>query len=48
MALKPDSGNRMTELIATQKTPNLLAPFRLSRFEESGLMGGKGADSVGH
>ena len=44
----PVSGKRMAELIATQKTPDLLAPFRLSRFEEGGLMGEKGAASVGH
>jgi hypothetical protein len=38
----------MAELIATQKTPDLLAPFSLSRFEKGGLMGEKGAASVGH
>ena len=44
----PVSGKRMAELIATQKTPDLLAPFRLSRFEEFDLVGEKGAASVGH
>jgi sarcosine oxidase subunit beta len=43
----PVSGKRMAELIATQKTPALLAPFRLSRFEERRLVGEKGAASVG-
>lgn len=44
----PVSGKRMAELIATQRTPELLAPFRLSRFEEGRLVGEKGAASVGH
>ena len=44
----PVSGKRMAELIATQTTPDLLAPFRLSRFEEGRLVGEKGAASVGH
>jgi sarcosine oxidase, subunit beta len=44
----PVSGKRMAELIATGKTPDLLAPFRLSRFEEGELVGEKGAASVGH
>jgi sarcosine oxidase subunit beta len=43
----PVSGKRMAELIATRKTPALLAPFRLSRFEERRLVGEKGAASVG-
>jgi sarcosine oxidase subunit beta len=43
----PVSGKRMGELIATKKTPVLLAPFRLSRFEERRLVGEKGAASVG-
>jgi sarcosine oxidase subunit beta len=43
----PVSGKRMAELIATQKTPALIAPFRLSRFEERRLVGEKGAASVG-
>ena len=44
----PVSGKRMAELIATGKTPGLIAPFRLSRFEEGELVGEKGAASVGH
>lgn len=44
----PVSGKRMAELIATNKTPELLEPFRLSRFEEAELVGEKGAASVGH
>jgi sarcosine oxidase subunit beta len=43
----PVSGKRMAGLIATKKTPALLAPFRLSRFEERRLVGEKGAASVG-
>jgi sarcosine oxidase subunit beta len=44
----PVSGKRMAELIATNKTPDLLHPFRLSRFFENDLVGEKGAASVGH
>lgn len=44
----PVSGKRMAELIATNKTPELLRPFRLSRFYENDLVGEKGAASVGH
>ncbi|MFT5196394.1 MAG: sarcosine oxidase subunit beta [Candidatus Promineifilaceae bacterium] len=44
----PVSGKRMAELIATNKTPDILNPFRLSRFEEHDLVGEKGAASVGH
>lgn len=44
----PVSGKRMAELIATQKTPDLLAPFSLTRFAGGGLLGEKGAASVGH
>jgi sarcosine oxidase subunit beta len=44
----PVSGKRMAELIATGKTPDILKPFRLSRFEEFDLVGEKGAASVGH
>ena len=42
------SGERMAELIATGRTPELLQPFRLSRFYENDLVGEKGAASVGH
>jgi sarcosine oxidase subunit beta len=44
----PVSGKRMAELIATNSTPELLKPFRLSRFYENDLVGEKGAASVGH
>lgn len=44
----PVSGKRMAELIATNKTPDILAPFRPSRFKEFDLVGEKGAASVGH
>lgn len=44
----PVSGKRMAELIATGRTPAILAPFRLSRFREADLVGEKGAASVGH
>lgn len=44
----PVSGKRMAELIATNKTPDILHPFRLSRFAEHDLVGEKGAASVGH
>jgi sarcosine oxidase subunit beta len=43
----PVGGKRMAELIATRRTPDLIAPFRLSRFEEGRLVGEKGAASVG-
>jgi sarcosine oxidase subunit beta len=38
----------MAELIATDETPALIRPFRLSRFREDDLVGEKGAASVGH
>lgn len=44
----PISGKMMAELIATNQTPALIAPFRLSRFREWDLVGEKGAASVGH
>lgn len=44
----PVCGKRMAELIATNKTPDVLEPFRYSRFEEFELVGEKGAASVGH
>jgi sarcosine oxidase subunit beta len=44
----PVSGKRMAELIATNSTPELLRPFRLSRFYEEDLVGEKGAAAVGH
>ncbi len=44
----PICGVTLAELIATGRTPELIAPFRLSRFEERELVGEKGAASVGH
>jgi sarcosine oxidase subunit beta len=44
----PISGKTMAELIATNRTPDLIAPFRLARFYENDLVGEKGAASVGH
>ncbi len=44
----PVVGNRMAELIATGEVPDLIQPFRLSRFNEFKLVGEKGAASVGH
>ncbi len=44
----PVSGKMMAQLIATGQTPDLIRPFRLSRFEEHNLVGEKGAASVGH
>lgn len=44
----PVSGKRMAELIARNEIPEILEPFRLSRFGERSLVGEKGAASVGH
>ena len=44
----PISGKMIAEMIATDKTPELIAPFRLSRFIENDLVGEKGAASVGN
>jgi sarcosine oxidase subunit beta len=44
----PVSGKRMAELIATQRTPELIAPFSYDRFHRGNLVGEKGAASVGH
>ena len=44
----PISGKMMANLIATGHTPDLITPFRLSRFEEGALVGEKGAAAVGH
>jgi sarcosine oxidase subunit beta len=38
----------MAELVATAKTPKLIVPFSLDRFERGDLMGEKGAAAVGH
>lgn len=44
----PICGKTMAQLIATQRMPELIEPFRLARFYERGLVGEKGAASVGH
>ncbi len=44
----PVSGKRMAELIATNHTPDLIAPFNYDRFVQGKLVGEKGAASVGH
>jgi sarcosine oxidase, subunit beta len=44
----PVSGETMAELVASGKTPDLIAPFSLARFPEGRLVGEKGAASVGH
>jgi sarcosine oxidase subunit beta len=44
----PVCGKRMAETLATGKVPDILKPFRLSRFAEFALVGEKGAASVGH
>ena len=44
----PICGMMSAELIASGKTPELIHPFRLSRFVERDLVGEKGAASVGH
>jgi sarcosine oxidase, subunit beta len=44
----PVSGEAMAELVASGKTPELIAPFALSRFDSGDLVGEKGAASVGH
>jgi sarcosine oxidase, subunit beta len=44
----PVAGKRTAELIATARTPDLIYPFRLSRFYENALVGEKAAASVSH
>ena len=44
----PLTGKMLAEASATGQTPNLIALFRLSRFEAYDLVGEKGAASVGH
>jgi sarcosine oxidase subunit beta len=44
----PVSGEAMAELVATGKTPEIIAAFDLARFAEGRLVGEKGAASVGH
>jgi sarcosine oxidase subunit beta len=44
----PVCGRRMAETLATGCVPEILRPFRLSRFAEFEQVGEKGAASVGH
>ena len=44
----PVAGFRMAECVATNRQPDLLAPFRLDRFADFAQVGEKGAASVGH
>lgn len=44
----PVSGKRIAELIATKRTPDIIRPFRLSRFREDKLVSEKGAAAVSH
>lgn len=44
----PVSGEQMAALIATGRTPELIAPFGIDRFLTGQLVGEKGAASVGH
>jgi sarcosine oxidase subunit beta len=44
----PVAGETMAQLVATGKTPELIAAFDLARFAEGRLVGEKGAAAVGH
>lgn len=44
----PIAGKMTAELIATGRTPDLIYPFRLSRFREEALVGEKAAAAVSH
>ena len=44
----PIAGKCLAELIATGRTPDLIAPFALSRFRDAQLVGEKAAASVSH
>ena len=44
----PISGKTMAATMANDQAPELIKPFRLSRFEDYDLTGEKGAASVGH
>ena len=44
----PIAGKTLAALIATGTPPDLILPFRLSRFAENDLVGEKGAAAVGH
>jgi sarcosine oxidase, subunit beta len=42
------SGRRVAELIATGRTPDVLAPFTIERFARGTLIGEKAAAAVSH
>ncbi|MDA4113011.1 MAG: FAD-binding oxidoreductase [Thaumarchaeota archaeon] len=44
----PVSGKRIAEFIGTGKMPDLIAPFRLSRFYDRALVSERGAAAVSH
>lgn len=44
----PVAGEAMASLVATGKTPDLIAPFDLARFSDGRLVGERGAAAVGH
>lgn len=44
----PVCGKRMAETVANDRTPDILAPFALERFEHFNQVGERGAASVGH
>jgi sarcosine oxidase subunit beta len=44
----PVSGKRIAEFIGTGKMPELIAPFRLSRFYDRSLVSERGAAAVSH
>lgn len=44
----PVAGRRMAELIATGRTPDLIKPFSITRFQEDRLVGEKAAAAVSH
>ena len=44
----PASGESIAELVATQRTPDLIRAFDLARFVDGRLVGEKGAAAVGH
>ena len=44
----PVSGRRMAELMATGRTPDLIKPFSITRFQEDRLVGEKAAAAVSH
>jgi sarcosine oxidase, subunit beta len=44
----PVAGEAMAELVATGRTPDIIAAFGLDRFAEDRLVGEKGAAAVGH